>query len=719
MVKLYNSMKKDFYYVLLLVCLLLFPIKMRAQQKKTSTANKQYVTIAFPYDPTAMQRKVPIYSDIRGVEKKLARYIYVMGVYTIQPIKESNQYFKLFDLDGKYLGYIHTDYFNYIYKPEVPKDLNMVHVEGGTFLMGDNTDPEASPVHSVTLSDFDIMRYEITIEQWRSIMGVKASKKVSSYEDYQRQVRAAGATTRISWNDIQEFIKILNKLSGKQYRLPTEAEWEYAARGGKYSKGYQFSGSDNLTKVAICKSNSKPADESLGYCRHAVGLLAPNELGLYDMSGNMWELCADAFGYYSDEPQTNPKVTTNDREAIRVMRGGSFCDELSYCKTTKRYRCYPYLPYDTYSFRLVLDCADKSHKTQSPIVEENHYVRRDPMGNGFIRVATKNGEYASGYSYGVIDSLGKVVLPCEYALIREYSDGAFYVGKDKAGVVDLYGNWLIPMNYETIGPLSSDGYFWGRIDGKLTLRKIGQDNAVVDAVYDKVFVQQDNSVDNEVLFISELVPSPTTEIYKVYKDNKVGAIGQAINIPVIFDEIGNVQKGNYTWAKKDNKYCVINNNGLVNNIEFDEVMCYSGSEMTVLNISTNKFNSFKYYVRKDGYWGIMNNDSKMLVEPIFNSISNYSEELAVVCKDKKYGYINTKGDVAIQCFFLSASDFSEGLAAVTIEGKKGYAFIDKQGIVVIKPISCDSVGYFKNGKCSITKGNKTYFINTNGKKIKD
>ena len=144
--------------LLLLIFLLFSTLIVSAQQKKKKAPvrSKQYITISFPYNPGAM-RKVPIYSDIRGMQKKLARYISVMGVYTVQSIPDSKQYFKLFDLDGNYIGYIYRGYFDYVHKPEVPKNLEMVHVEGGTFQMGDNTDPQASPVHSVTLSDFDMM----------------------------------------------------------------------------------------------------------------------------------------------------------------------------------------------------------------------------------------------------------------------------------------------------------------------------------------------------------------------------------------------------------------------------------------------------------------------------------------------------------------------------------------------------------------------------------
>jgi formylglycine-generating enzyme required for sulfatase activity len=119
----------------------------------------------------------------------------------------------------------------------------------------------------------------------------------------------------ISWNDAQAYIIALNNLTGKKYRLPTEAEWEYAARGGKKSQGYKYSGSDNVDAVAWY-------DENSGYISHPVGTKEPNELGIYDMSGNVWEWCSDWYDGYSDLPQTNPPGPSSGLR--RVIRGGNY-----------------------------------------------------------------------------------------------------------------------------------------------------------------------------------------------------------------------------------------------------------------------------------------------------------------------------------------------------------------------------------------------------------
>ena len=187
--------------------------------------------------------------------------------------------------------------------------IEMVFVEGGTFMMGDD-DSEydgEKPAHPVTLSSYYIGKYPVTQAQWKAIMGYNPSdfKNTDSCPE-----------ERVTWEDAQLFINKLNKkCTNKKYRLPTEAEWEYAARGGKKSKGYKYSGSDDNESVAWChqKSDGKT---------HPVGQKQPNELGIYDMSGNVWEWCNDWYGGYSSEEQTNPSGPAFGE--FRVIRGGSW-----------------------------------------------------------------------------------------------------------------------------------------------------------------------------------------------------------------------------------------------------------------------------------------------------------------------------------------------------------------------------------------------------------
>ena len=211
----------------------------------------------------------------------------------------------------------------------------MVKVSGGTFQMGgtseqgSNADDDEYPVHSITLSDYYIGQTEVTQELWEAVMGDNPSYFTG---DNQCPVE------RVSWDDCQEFIKKLNRLTGKNFRLPTEAEWEYAARGGNKSKGYKYSGSNNPDAVAWYYYNS-------GGKTHPVATKQSNELGLYDMSGNVWELCQDWYGGYSSRSQSNPKGANTG--SYRVLRGGSWFDyarryvRMSYRNgSTPDYRCY-------------------------------------------------------------------------------------------------------------------------------------------------------------------------------------------------------------------------------------------------------------------------------------------------------------------------------------------------------------------------------------------
>ena len=216
---------------------------------------------------------------------------------------------------------------------------DMVFVQGGTFTMGDDTSKyiEEKPAHQVTISDFYIGKTEVTQAQWRAVMGSDpVNLRFKGCDDC--------PVESVSWNDVQDFFKKLNAKSNHQYRLPTEAEWEFAARGGVKSKSYKYSGSNNLDEVAWHDTNS-------GNKTHPVSMLNPNELGIYDMSGNVWEWCNDWFDqhYYEKSPYLNPKGSITGNE--RVMRGGSFYLSIN-CRVAFRYSYIPANPYINFGFRV-------------------------------------------------------------------------------------------------------------------------------------------------------------------------------------------------------------------------------------------------------------------------------------------------------------------------------------------------------------------------------
>ena len=224
----------------------------------------------------------------------------------------------------------------------------MVYVEGGSFDMGATTEQGSDaydseyPVHSVTLSDYYIGRCEVTQELWLAVMGSwPGTAPSNSYG-----VGANYPAYYISWNDCQNFIKKLNSLTGRTFRLPTEAEWEYAARGGNKSSHYKYSGSGNIDDVAWYSSNS-------GSSTHAVGTKSLNELGICDMSGNVQEWCSDWWGSsYSAGAQTNPQGPSSGSR--RVHRGGSWSDGARSCRVSYRYFCDPSSSSNSYGLRLVL-----------------------------------------------------------------------------------------------------------------------------------------------------------------------------------------------------------------------------------------------------------------------------------------------------------------------------------------------------------------------------
>lgn len=217
---------------------------------------------------------------------------------------------------------------------------DMVAVEGGTFTMGATTEQgsdaydEEKPTHKVTLSDYMIGKTEVTQELWRAVMGYNPSY----FKDYNSPVE------QVSYIDCENFIEKLNSLTGLNFRLPTEAEWEYAARGGNKSKGYKYSGSNDIDRVAWYYDNTSST--------RAVATKSPNELGLYDMSGNVWEWCSDSYKDYSSGPQTNPEGSSGF--GFVVNRGGSWYNGARRCRVSCRGCDFPGISDDTFGLRLAL-----------------------------------------------------------------------------------------------------------------------------------------------------------------------------------------------------------------------------------------------------------------------------------------------------------------------------------------------------------------------------
>ena len=217
---------------------------------------------------------------------------------------------------------------------------NMIKVDGGTFTMGatseqKNPDNDEKPTHQVTLSSYYIGETEVTQALWKAVMG----NNPSYFKGDNLPVE------KVSWEDCQTFIGKLNDLTGKRFRLPTEAEWEYAARGGKRNNHTQYSGGSMIDDVARYRGNS-------GSKTHSVKTKKPNELGLYDMSGNVYEWCQDRYGSYGSNAQTNP--TGPDSGSDRVNRGGGWFSGERGCRSSCRFTNSPGFRYNDLGLRLAL-----------------------------------------------------------------------------------------------------------------------------------------------------------------------------------------------------------------------------------------------------------------------------------------------------------------------------------------------------------------------------
>lgn len=349
----------------------------------------------------------------------------------------------------------------------------MIYVEGGTFTMGATPEQkkylqkilrpgefmynmfgedifdDEYPAHNVNLDSYFIGETEVTQELWDAVMDVKSNQLFEENfeweydEDSEREryfmifkIGKKYPMHNVSWYDAQEFCKKLSQLTGKRYCLPTEAQWEYAARGGKYSKKYIFSGGNNIVS---------PAGLRLKYAKSST----PNELGVYNMSGNVREWCYDWYDEYSAIKQNNPIGPTDGRE--KVIRGRAHTTSMpaldieAFCRITSRHYGSPHGK-SCNGFRIAL-------------IPEDVNTERD----GYEWVSLKGESNLCGAQVG-----GKVVVPAEYSEVKymPYYNGYFLVGKGGyMGVYDCMGNYLIPIDrcYSSILKTCSDGRYYYRV----------------------------------------------------------------------------------------------------------------------------------------------------------------------------------------------------------------------------------------------------------------
>ncbi len=230
----------------------------------------------------------------------------------------------------------------------------MIFVEGGSFKMGSTTGyDDEKPVHSVTLTNYYIGKYEVTVAQYRKYC-TATGKTFPAVPDaiwYEENENATewewkdkNPIVNVTYSEAVAYCEWLSKQTGEEYTLPTEAQWEYAARGGKNSKGYNYSGSNNINEVAWYDETTYERGP------RQVGLLKANELGIYDMSGNAWEWCLDYYGAYSSSSQKNPTGASSG--TFRVIRGGSWYYTEDMARNTVRDGPKPFYTNYNYGFRV-------------------------------------------------------------------------------------------------------------------------------------------------------------------------------------------------------------------------------------------------------------------------------------------------------------------------------------------------------------------------------
>ena len=332
-----HSVRIKLFFSILLVSIVMVVFGQTVGPKKCKVCGKPFAQCQFKGKHTPIIKITPSTSSSQSSTTSSQSTSKPTNQSSAKPIKPSNS-----NVSSQPLGQSTPSptYSNSVLTYNGVK-YKMIRVEGGTFTMGatseqgSDVDDDEKPVHQVTLSTFSIGETEVTQELWEAVMG----SNPSMFKGSKRPVE------RVSWNDCQDFIKKLNVATGKSFRLPTEAEWEYAARGGNRSRGYKYAGSNNLGDVAWYLDNS-------GNTTHNVATKQSNELGLYDMSGNVWERISDWYGNYSSGIQASPKGANSGPH--RVFRGGSWDSSAGGCRSSNRGYDPPDFRFNYLGLRLVL-----------------------------------------------------------------------------------------------------------------------------------------------------------------------------------------------------------------------------------------------------------------------------------------------------------------------------------------------------------------------------
>lgn len=304
---------------------------------------------------------------------------------------------------------------------------SMVEVEGGTFTMGNKLGAvDEQPEHNVTVNSFAIGKYEVTYSEFKKFIDATGYKTDAEQPDTFRlrngfpprgihdgtwKTRIDGLpipasdtmkpVENVSWNDAMAYCSWLSKSTGKQFRLPTEAEWEYAAKGGQKSKGYVYAGSDKLDEIAWYSENA-------GRTSHVTGQKLQNELGIFDMSGNNREWCADWYGelYYKESPEVNPAGP--ERGTNRVLRGGSWGSQAERMRISFRNAEFPYNSAIDFGFRVLIP-GESAVKEEIPVTEA--HILQDLDTKGFVDI------------YGINFDIGKADVKAESIPIIEQISG--------------------------------------------------------------------------------------------------------------------------------------------------------------------------------------------------------------------------------------------------------------------------------------------------------